>query len=436
MEKRISKKNQTMLTLDSIRSSLPKGQLRQGESWLFSPRPFALSKAQARQIQRLGHPLAKFQRLSDRLYRQSASGKSPSWIAELLDQGKPQWMVQQQRSPELRSVFPRVIRPDLILTEQGFSLTELDSVPGGIGITAWLSQLYADAGFSLLGGKKGMLEGFASLFEKEGENTLLISEESADYRPEMEWLAQQSDFHLSVQDAESAKKITHPSYRFFEWFDWQNIAGAEELAASDLLTSPCKPHLEEKLWLALWWCPALRAWWKEHLRGNHLNLLQQVIPFSWVVDNTPLPPHACLPRLEVQTWQEVAEFSQSQRELVLKISGFNELAWGSRGVYIGHDMPAQQWKNCVHHALENKDQEAWIMQDFKQGQIVEHPYFDPHSGEVKIMKGRARLCPYYFTDKKGFTSLGGILATIVPADKKKIHGMKDGILVPCMLVED
>jgi len=28
--------------------------------------------------------------------------------------------------------------------------------------------------------------------------------------------------------------------------------------------------------------------------------------------------------------------------------------------------------------------------------------------------------------------LGGCLATIVPADKKKIHGMRDGILVPCM----
>ena len=27
--------------------------------------------------------------------------------------------------------------------------------------------------------------------------------------------------------------------------------------------------------------------------------------------------------------------------------------------------------------------------------------------------------------------LGGVLATIVPEDKKIIHGMKDAILVPC-----
>jgi hypothetical protein len=31
----------------------------------------------------------------------------------------------------------------------------------------------------------------------------------------------------------------------------------------------------------------------------------------------------------------------------------------------------------------------------------------------------------------GTLSLGGVLATIVPEDKKIIHGMKDAILVPC-----
>jgi hypothetical protein len=32
---------------------------------------------------------------------------------------------------------------------------------------------------------------------------------------------------------------------------------------------------------------------------------------------------------------------------------------------------------------------------------------------------------------KPTTKLAGVLATIVPADKKIIHGMRDGILVPC-----
>jgi hypothetical protein len=50
-----------------------------------------------------------------------------------------------------------------------------------------------------------------------------------------------------------------------------------------------------------------------------------------------------------------------------------------------------------------------------------------------MMQGRARICPYFFTDDEGETKFGGALATIVPADKKKIHGMSDGVLVPCVI---
>ena len=52
------------------------------------------------------------------------------------------------------------------------------------------------------------------------------------------------------------------------------------------------------------------------------------------------------------------------------------------------------------------------------------------------MVGRVRLCPYYFVLGEGesaHTRLGGVLATICPADKKIIHGMKDAILAPCSI---
>ena len=45
------------------------------------------------------------------------------------------------------------------------------------------------------------------------------------------------------------------------------------------------------------------------------------------------------------------------------------------------------------------------------------------------MKGRVRLCPYYFIEEDR-VKLRGALATIVPADKKLFHGMSDAILVP------
>jgi len=422
------------LTLQQITAAMPEGGLFDG-GWRYSPEPLKLTKAEGRFLNTLGHPLAQFQAACDELYRRSAAGKLPAWMAETLDTGKPAWMVALQREPASRGVIPRVIRPDLMVTEGGFALTELDSVPGGIGITAWLSRVYADAGFPVIGGRDGMISGFSSVLPEDG--AILLSDESADYRREMEWLARETGGGRTVEAAEEYVPDGRALYRFFEWFDWESIPAARRLAemstAGEIpLTPPCKPHLEDKLWLAMLWTPALKQVWEQSLRGSHLARVREIVPQGWVVDPSPLPPQAALPVLGVNSWEEVARFSQKERRLVLKISGFHETAWGSRGVHIGHDMSQSEWSGRVHAAMGDFDQQPWIMQEFREGRIIEHPVFR-EDGSVEIMKGRVRLCPYYFTDDQGHTSLAGALATLAPADKKKIHGMRDAVLLPCVV---
>ncbi len=422
------------LGLSELRGALPEGGLFGGGAWRWSPEPFRLSPAEARDMMSLGHPLARFQQTCDALYRRSAAEKLPGWLAELLDRGKPDWMVGMQRAPSTADQFPRVIRPDLILTETGFAMSELDSVPGGIGVAAWLARVYSDAGFEVLGGPDGMSDGFRSLMP--GGGTVLVSNESADYRPEMQWLVNTLGPEWKVADAESYQPDGRDLYRFFELFDWRSIPSvrklAEGAASGDIrITPPFKPHLEDKLWLALLWSPALKKVWENSLRGNHLKRLQELVPYGWVLDPAPLPPHAALPRLDAHSWGDVAAFSQKERQLVLKVSGFHETAWGSRGVFIGHDMPANEWAERIAHALSQSVAQPWILQKFREGRLVTHPVFRD-DGSVEMMRGRVRLCPYFFTDGTGGTRFGGCLATIVPADKKKIHGMSDGVLVPCV----
>ena len=54
---------------------------------------------------------------------------------------------------------------------------------------------------------------------------------------------------------------------------------------------------------------------------------------------------------------------------------------------------------------------------------------------MRRMHGRVRMSPYYFVvDDKA--TLAGILVTIVPADKKLIHGMVDAVMVPAAISED
>ncbi len=386
----------------------------------------------------MGHPLAKFQQVCDQLYRRSAQGKIAPWLSELLDEGKPSWLVDVQRlSGNMAEQFPRVIRPDLILGKGRFAVTELDSVPGGMGITAWLSQVYAQAGYEVLGGANGMLEGFRSLLPNGGD--ILVSEEAKEYLPEMNWLAQQLGADWQTASAEEYQEKGRDLYRFFELFDWESLSYsrrfAEASARGELsITPPFKAHLEEKLWLALFWSPSLKKIWEQALRGSHLRRLREWIPFGWVLDPEPLPPHAALPKINVHSWEEVANFSQKDRQLVLKISGFHETAWGSRGVYIGHDLSAAEWKQRMEEALAQSSEQPWVMQEFHEGRRFEHPVYDD-VGNIRMLEVRARLCPYFFTDSSGNTSFGGCLATLVPADKKKIHGMSDGILVPCVLEE-
>jgi hypothetical protein len=54
---------------------------------------------------------------------------------------------------------------------------------------------------------------------------------------------------------------------------------------------------------------------------------------------------------------------------------------------------------------------------------------DVKGSRLPKMKGRVRLCPYYFCGQRE-TKLGGVLATVCPADKKLLHGMRDAILTP------
>jgi hypothetical protein len=419
------------VALETLQAALPPGGLHPSR-WRLSPEPLRLAAAEVRALQRLGHPLARFQHACDEIYRRSAGQSLPAWLAELLDTGKPTWMVEVQREAGRQGQRPRVIRPDLLLGEEGLSLTELDAVPGGMGITAWLSQVYGAEGYEVLGGAEGMLTGFGKVLPAGG--VVVVAEEAADYRLEMDWLVETLGGGRRLEMDGDFAGGAEAVYRFFEWFDWESSGWFRSLAEGSVsgevrLSPPCLPHLEDKLWLALLWTPALESLWPEMMRGSHLKRLRELVPFGWVVDPTPLPPHAALPRLDVHSWDQVAAFSQSQRRLVLKISGFHETAWGSRGVHIGHDLPGTEWRDRLRHALAEYGQQPWLMQEYRETRVVQHPVYRS-DGSVEMMDARVRLCPYYFTDDGGRTELGGCLATLAPADKKKIHGMRDAVLVP------
>jgi hypothetical protein len=439
-----------------IRNAFPKEGLFAEKDWLLSPDAFPIEKQFERELEHLGHRLCVFQRACNQLYQLSVKGKQPAWVARYLDAGKPPELIELSRQKQFRDDLPRVIRPDLILTDEGYTIAEIDSVPGGIGLTGWLNQTYSGFEKEIVGGADGMLEGFQNVLPNGGD--IVVSQEAATYRPEMEWLAARLNernrpphlnplpqiggeaktgrrFEWRVVVAESYEpQDGRDVYRFFELFDLPNIPNIDKTlrAAAEgkiKITPPIKPYLEEKMWFALFWMQPLREFWRRELGEKYFLKLQEVIPYSWLLDPTPLPQHAVIPRLEIQDWREAGQFSQKERDLLLKVSGFSPLGWGSRGIALGSDLPHAEWQQRIENALATFETSPTILQKFHKGRLLEHRHWDPASGELKTMKGRVRLCPYYFVEEDK-VKLRGSLATIVPADKKLLHGMSDAILVP------
>jgi len=428
--------------------------------------PMALDADTLALVEGLGEHLLNFYKGVNSLYRRALRGTAPEFVLRWLNMGKPDDVLRLARMGRFKNALPRVIRPDLFITDHGHAITELDSVPGGMGITDALQSRYAHMGYDVLGGADGMAQGFASILKdmaKPVDTTvaIVVSDESEAYRDEMTYLAMRLkgmglDAHVlhpsEVNFSESGLSLTRFDepvaidvlYRFFELFDLPNIPKAELMlyaAKKGLvqLTPPPKPQLEEKLAMALFHHPALQGFWQKEIPQNSLDVLHQVIPQTWVLDPAPIPAHAVIPGLTldgtpVQSWETLKSLGQKGRRFVLKPSGFSETAWGARGVVVGHDVSEAEWAEALDAALAAYPHTPHILQPFHKARRHQVGYLGSEGG-IARMGARARLCPYYFVTGNGddaSTTLGGVLATLCPEDKKRIHGMTDATMVPVL----
>jgi hypothetical protein len=479
-----------MPSFESLTAAFAAHELFADKTWRLSPKAFPLSEAQLAEIRAIGDACHAFYHAQELLYMRSALNKkilrngdqTAPWVARYLDRNKPDGLVAHGRHRAVKNQSPVVIRPDLLITENGFALTELDSVPGGVGLTARLNEIYALETPALIGGMRqpelfyqhvAALAGSAhsaGSADSAGSDApaspliaIAISDEAATYRPEFEYLAEK------LRAAGHRIWCAHPSelmplgealfipvngvpqrvdiiYRFFELFDMGNVKGADVVfdaveQGQVALTPPMKAFQEEKLNLALLHHPALDAFWRENLSPAQLATLRRVVPRTWLMEENPLPPTAVLHAPTVAgrpicAWTELANASQRERNLIIKASGFHESAWGARSVVLGSDVSREQWLAAIEDATDPENETLYVMQDYHKPSRVTHPLFDA-AGNVADAEGRVRLCPYFFagTSPSAPVELGAILATFCPSDKKIIHGMSDAALLPCTLEE-
>lgn len=459
------------MNFSEIKNALNAREFLAGKTWKISPDAWTFPPSFRDELSALGTAALAFYRALEKLYLASAENKKilrnadlrAPWVAPLLDRGKPPRLIAHQRARTLAGTLPPIIRPDLLICENGFALTEFDSVPGGIGLTAFLSKIY-DAH-----GAQKMPELFLASVAHGNANAriaIAVSDEASSYRPEFEQLAE--DLRSR---ADATVFVCHPNaleisadgvffngekidiiYRFFELFDLKNVAKIDELFEATergnvKVTPPMRAFQEEKMSLALLHHPSLSTFWAESLGEENFSFLKKIVPETWIVEPTPtggLPASAALlaPKIggrAIRDWSELADAQRRERELVLKASGFDENAWGSRSVTIGIDASREEWNAAISHAIAsaNEKNSLYVLQRFRKPARLSHRVFDNDGNEVSAT-GRVRICPYYFIvpEKNGSGTspvLGGALCTFCPPDKKIIHGMSDAVLLPCVL---
>ncbi len=258
------------------------------------------------------------------LYKRSARGTAPAFIADYLDHGKPEQIVRLGRQNRFKSDVPGVIRPDLILDRGRVFAAELDSVPGGMGFVGAMARSvlrtrlrYASAA------SIGMPDGFAARCSRRSPASSSPSwrsssrDESADYRAELDWLARAMTALGIATFVCAPQEIVFTEDALFVRLDGRprregrralsqlrTVRSAQRPEArADALRGASQPreddaaaegHLEEKLSFALLHHPTLAQTVAQGTRRRTFERLRAIFPQTWVLDPRPLPPQAVI----------------------------------------------------------------------------------------------------------------------------------------------
>ena len=124
-------------------------------------------------------------------------------------------------------------------------------------------------------------------------------------------------------------------------------------------------NLDSIAWQALLRLRPLQEFWRLELRENHRVRLTELLAETWIIDPTPIPPHAVIPGLGIQDWKEAPQNLPDGRGAALHTrdeTGEPKLIWGP-------DTESTKWVQELERALELHKQNQVC---FLQG-LLENP---------------------------------------------------------------
>jgi hypothetical protein len=356
-------------------------------SFRVSPTPLGLTAIESTEINTLGESVVEFVNATHELYKTSDE------VRALLNTGKPEELTQTKNPDYL------FVRPDLIATESGLKICEIETSPFGLALSNLLNTGYIQAGFETLAEEKLLENSIKSRTSKEG--VIVHSNKTKAYKGQLDYLADKlfsgnerawTSEHIDNHEANGIGL-----YRAFYLSEYLNDPKVNDLISYQLDKQNTKPsitpHLEEKAIMALLWDTRFENFYKKQLGEANFNKLKNAIPKTWIVGQEQYFTEA-LPKGAQDTLQLVSG-SRKDRELVIKPSGFNPKASWAEGVNLLHEKSTVKAQEIVQNAMQTDDT-LFIVQEFKKGQKRRMQY-ENEEGGLNDMDVKLRITPYYST---------------------------------------
>lgn len=356
--------------------------------FLVSPEPLYLSAQEGQEVLRIGRDVVDFMHATDELYRSEAD------VKELFDKGKPPSLRQAR---EARYLFAR---PDLLMTEKGFSICEIETSPFGLALAELLNRAYRTAGFDTLVADGILRKFFVRNTPPQG--TIVYSEKTSSYLGQLQFLAKElmsgGDRRWRVEQAYYAVGKNHLNiYRGFYQYEYVSDLFVNNLVQT-LLEEPensvipsFTPHMEEKGLLSLIWDRRWEQFLTHQLGVATFQHLREVIPPTWIIGQEQFFAPG-LPQ-GVSSSEGLASLSKSKRKFVLKKSGFGSGSSWAEGVTFLQEKSSERVRTLLIAAVQDT-QSLYIVQEFRSSQ--ERPMsYDKDTDTIDHMQARIRLTPYF-----------------------------------------
>lgn len=382
---------------ESPRKTSPESNL----PFLISPTPLSLTSEEKSRIEVLGPAFVSFFNLTAELYR------TDPFIYKMLGAGKPPELVQQTRDARINYLF---LRPDLILTEDGFRVCEIETSIFGLGLAYFLTFAYEQLDFEPLCRSQKLLEtlnGVLSGDSKKGVS-FYLTENTKAFLGQIDYLARVlkkkgllTEARIlgreSVDDYLKGEVDMMYFYRAFYLYEMLHNPLVEMIVKdtqlADSIIPSISPQMEEKAILSLIFNPNYEPFLRRRLGERVFEILCSTVIPTWVI-NGPQPPDF-FPE-KIRSWSDLAKLSRRKRGYVLKPSGFDSHASWSKGLIFLNQLSRRKAEEVLE-MVSNTPLGTWVIQRFIEGRHLTLPYFDFQRESIETMTGKVRLTPYFFT---------------------------------------